>query len=135
MSQENVKIVQRLFEAVERRDLAGVLAAYDLEIVIREADSLPYGGEYHGREGAQQHAAGYVQTWGDFQTADEQKMDAEFLDAGDSVVVRWRQRALKGNEKFDASAISIYKSRDGKIIESEMFQDTAAVLGFLKIEK
>lgn len=29
MSQENVGVVRRLFKAVEERDLAGVLAAYD----------------------------------------------------------------------------------------------------------
>lgn len=44
MSQQNVEIVKRLFDAVERRDLAGVLAIYDSQIVIREAESLPYGG-------------------------------------------------------------------------------------------
>lgn len=131
MSKENVEIVQRLFEAVERRDLAGVLAAYDSEITIREAESLSYGGVYHGFDGAQKHAAGYVQAWGNFQTADEQKMDAEFLDAGDCVIVLWRQRAANGERKFDSSAASVYKVRNGKIVESEMFQDTAAVLHFL----
>ncbi len=131
MSKENVEIVRRLFEAVEKRDLAGVLDAYDPEIVIREADGLPYGGVYQGYEGAQKHAAGYVQTWGNFQTADEQKMDATFLDAGDCVVVLWRERAADGERKLDSSAASVYKLRMGKIIESEMFQDTAAVLQFL----
>lgn len=131
MSQENVEIVRRLFEAVERRDLAGVLAAYDENIVIREAESLPYGGEYRGHEGATKHGFGYVAAWGDLQTAAEQKMDAQFLDAGDTVVVLWRQRAAKGEEKFDSSAASVYKLRMGKIVESEMFQDTAAVQKFL----
>lgn len=131
MSKENVEIVKKLFEAVERRDLPGVLAAYDESIVIREAESLPYGGEYRGHEGARRHAYGYVQAWGNFQTADEQKMDAEFFDAGDTVVVQWRQRAANGALKFDSSAASVYKLRMGKIVESEMFQDTAAVLQFL----
>lgn len=135
MSKENIEVVQKLFEAVERRDLAGVLAAYDENIVIREAEGLPYGGEYHGLEGAQRHAYGYVQAWGSVQTEDEQKMDAEFLDAGDYVVVRWRQQAANGERKFDSSAASVYKLRDGKIVESEMFQDTAEVLEFLKSEK
>jgi len=135
MSKENLEVVRRLFEAVERRDLAGVLAAYDSEITIREADSLPYGGVYHGFDGGQKHAAGYVQAWGNFQTANEQKMDAEFLDAGDYVVVLWRQRAADGTGNFDSSAASVYKLRSGKIIESEMFQDTAAILKFLTGEK
>jgi ketosteroid isomerase-like protein len=131
MSEENVEVVRRLFDAVERRDLAGVIASYDENIVIHEASSLPYGGVYHGNEGAQDHAARYVQTWDHFQTAAEQKLDAEFLDAGDTVVVLWRQRAARGERKFDSSAASVYRLRNGKIIGSEMFQDTDAVLQFL----
>jgi hypothetical protein len=65
---------------------------YDSEIVIREPESLPYGGVYQGHEGAKQHAGGYALTWGDFQT--EQKTDAVFLDAGDHVIVLWRQSGL-----------------------------------------
>ncbi len=137
MSQENLETVRRLFEAVEQRDLPGVLAAYDAEIVIREADSLPYGGEYRGHAGAANHGRGYVAAWGKLQTAAEQKMDAEFLDAGDYIVVIWRQRAAKkSGEKFDAPAVSLYKMRDGKIIESQMFHaDTAAILQFIASKK
>lgn len=54
MSKENVEIVERLFEAVERRDRAGVLAAYDENIVIREAESLHYGGTFQGHAWSEQ---------------------------------------------------------------------------------
>lgn len=132
MSKENVEIVRRLFEAVERRDAAGVLGAYHEKIVIREAASLPYGGEYHGLEGALKHAQGYTGIWDQLQPPEEQKMDAEFFDAGDAIIVRWRQKAFKGDKKLNLQAVSIYKMRDGKIVESEMFQDTAAILEFLE---
>jgi uncharacterized protein len=135
MSKENVETVRRLFEAVEQRDLAGVLAAYDPEITIREAKSLPYGGEYQGHEGAIKHGESYVRTWGGLQTSAEQQLSPEFLDAGDTVVVLWRQRAANRERKLDLSAASVYRLRDGKIVESEMFQDTAAVLKFLSGEK
>ncbi len=131
MSKENVEVVKKLFEAVERRDRTWVLGAYDENIRIREADSLPYGGEYHGLEGALEHAQGYRKVWDNLQTAAERNLSPTFLDAGDTVVVLWRQRAANGKQKFDSSAASVYKLRDGKIIESEMFQDTAAVLQFL----
>jgi ketosteroid isomerase-like protein len=61
MSEENLETVRRLFKAVEEGDLAGVLAAYDENIVIREAESLPYGGEFHGHEGGQRHALGALE--------------------------------------------------------------------------
>ena len=33
------------------------------EVVIREPDSLPYGGEYHGLVGLRRHAAGWMLIW------------------------------------------------------------------------
>jgi len=48
MSQQNLETVKRLFDAVRRRDQAGVLEAYHPEILIHEAPSLPYGGDYRG---------------------------------------------------------------------------------------
>ena len=131
MSKENIEIVKRLFEAVERRDREGVFAAYDPEITIREAESLPYGGEFHGFEGAMNHALGYRAVWDALQSEIERELSPTFLDAGDYVVVLWRQRAVNGDKKFDSSAASVYKLHDGKIIESEMFQDTAAIRDFL----
>ena len=131
MSKENVEVVKRLFDAVERRDREGVFAAYHPEIIIREAETLSYGGEFHGFEGAMKHALGYRAAWDALQSKTEQELSPAFLDAGDYVVVLWRQRAVNGDKKLDSSAASVYKLRDGKIIESEMFQDTAAIRDFL----
>jgi uncharacterized protein len=133
MSQENVDAARRLFKAVEERDLAGVLADYDPDIVIREAASLPYGGVYHGLEGALRHATGYARTWAALQTSADLATDPVFLDAGEYAVVLWRQRGSASNgRKLDLPAVSIYKMRDGKIIESQMFHaDTKAILQFL----
>jgi hypothetical protein len=138
MSQENVEIIRHLFKAVEERDLAGYLAAYDPEIVIREAESLPYGGVYHGLEGAKQHAESAAQTWDNLQTSAERALDAVFLDAGDYVVALWRQRGLvaSSGRKLDLPAVSVYKMRGGKIVESQMFHaDTFAILQFLEGKK
>ena len=135
MSKENIEIIKKLFEAVEKRDAAGVFGVYDENIVIREASSLPYGGEFHGLAGALQHAQGYRKIWDNLQTSDKRKMNAKFLDAGEYVIVLWRQRAAKDNRNLDLSAMSVYKLRDGKIVESEMFQDTWAILEFLSEKK
>lgn len=135
MSQENVEIIRRLFKAVEERDFAGYLAAYAPEIVIREAESLPYGGVYHGLEGAKQHAELAAQIWDNLQTSTERKLDATFLDAGDYVVALWRQKGLmtSSGRKLDLPAVSVYKMRGGKIVESQMFHaDTFAILQFLE---
>jgi ketosteroid isomerase-like protein len=134
MSEENIETVRRFLKAVEERDLPELLAAYDEDVVIREAESLPYGGEFHGHEGAQRHALGALEVWGSLQPPGERSLNARFLDAGDDyVIVLWRQRGVSSDgEKFDAPVVSVYKMSGGKIVQSQMFHsDTKALLQFL----
>ncbi len=136
MTHENIENTRRLFKAVEERDVAGVLAAYDPEIVIRDAESLPYGGVYHGLEGAKQHIEGAAQTWNPFKPSPaERKLDAVFLDSKEYVIALWRLKGLdvSSGRTLDLPAVSVYKLRDGKIVESQMFySDTAAIMQFLE---
>ncbi|OWY64177.1 hypothetical protein B7486_48740 [cyanobacterium TDX16] len=137
MSQQNLENIRCLFKAVEERDIAGVLAAYAPEIIIRDAESLPYGGIHHGFEGAKQHIEGAAQTWNHLQPPAERKMDAVFLDAEDYAIVLWRLKGLAASSgrKLDLPVVSVYKMRDGKIVESQMFySDTVAIQQFLESE-
>jgi uncharacterized protein len=136
MLNKNVETTRCLFKAVEEFDVAGVLAAYDPKIVIRDAESLPYGGTYHGLEGAKQHVEGAAQTWSPFKpSATERELDAVFLDSGEYVVVLWRLKGLdtSNGRTLDLPTVSVYKMRDGKIVESQMFySDNVAIAQFLK---
>jgi uncharacterized protein len=135
MSQENVELIRSLFGGVEERDLRTYLAAWHPEVVIREPGSLPYGGEYRGLEGVRRHAAGFMQTWEALQPRDERKLNAIFIDAGDHVIARWRLKARvpDGEGTLDMPMVGVYKLRDGKLVEAQMFYwDTAAVLRFLE---
>ena len=141
MSQQNLEAVKRLFEAVNRRDQAGLLEAYHPEIVIHEAPSLPYGGDYHGHEGAIGHVNGFYRTWDAFKPRElsESAMQEHpyiFLETTeDYVVVLWRATAVApgSGRKIDLPEVGVYKVRDGKVVESWMFlQDTVAILEFLK---
>ena len=134
MSEENVSAIRRLFAAVEQRDLASVLAAYAPDIVIREAESLPYGGTYHGREGGERHAYAYEETWAPLQAPGPRSLGVEILDAGDRAVALWRQRGRTpdGTRSIDLPVVSICQMRDGLVAELAMFpQDTAAIGRFL----
>lgn len=132
----NIETVHRLFEAVENLDVAGVLAAYDLKIVIRDSAALPYGGTHHGLEGAKQHIEVAAQTWHPFKPSPaERELDAVFLDSGDYVIVLWRLKGLdvSSGKTLDVPTVSVYKMRDGKIVESQMFySDTVAITQFLE---
>ena len=138
MSQRNVETIRSLFRGVEERDLGAYLAACDRDVVVREPGSLPYGGEYHGREGVRRHAAGWMRTWAALQPGDERKLGAAFVEAGDDVVVCWRLRARApaGDEMLDMPMVGIYRLRDGKLVEARMFySDTAEVLRFLEVAR
>ena len=68
-------------------------------------------------------------------TPAERRLAASFLDAGEQVVVLWQQRgrAASGSRESDMPAVSVYRLRGGRIVESQMFHaDAAAVRRFLE---
>lgn len=134
MSTENVETVRRLFQAVEERDLAGILKAYDPGIVIHEADSLPYGGDHCGLQGAKRHAYGFWRTWRFLQSPEDIRLGATFLDGGDRVVALFRHRARSADgKKIDLPMVGVYEVRGGRVVEARMFHfDTAELSQFLE---
>lgn len=132
----NVDVVRRLFGAVERRDLSGMLDCYDDEVEIHEAASLPYGGIYRGHEGAVAHASGFQKAWARYQTPAEYRLDADFVaDPDGAVVAVFRHRAVdpEKGRRLDEAEVAVYRVRNEKIVRSQMLHfDTAALLQFLE---
>ncbi len=62
MSQENVEVVRRAFEAYVRGDLETSLAAFDPEVETYDHD-LPDAGEYRGVEGLLRWQADWDREW------------------------------------------------------------------------
>ena len=137
MSEDNEGIIRRLFEAVEERKIEPMLEIYHPDVVVREADSLPYGGEYRGHDGVVQHGLGYVRTWDPVQTDEDRELQLEFVGVGDTVFVLWRQKAhARDGSRLDLPAISVYRLRNGRVVESQMHHlDTAALVEFLENER
>ncbi len=129
----NVAVVKRMFDAVEQRDAEALLSVYAEDVVITEASSLPYGGVYHGHEGAIKHGMGYVAAWDSVQTAADRELELVILSAGNPLIVRWRQRATKTDgTHLDAPVVDMIELRAGRVTSLHMFHfDTARVLEFL----
>ena len=131
----DVDVVRRLFDAVEHRDLNRLLECYSDDVVITEAEVLPYGGVYRGRDGATAHAEGFMRAWGELQSPEESRLDARFFADGQGTVCAiFRHRARDGatGEHFDAPEVGIYRIRDDRVSSSQMFHaDSAAVVDFL----
>jgi uncharacterized protein len=134
LTQTNADAARRLFEAVENRNPQGVAAIYHQHIVIHEAPSLPYGGEYHGHEGAFRHGQGFRAAWDRFQPANVRGLEPRFVAEHDHVAVQWRHKAenRETGERIDLPAAGVYRFVDGMVVDSRMFHfDIAALLKFL----
>jgi len=128
--------IRRLFvDGVSVRDAAAYFdRTYHDDICIHEAPSLPYGGDYHGLEGAARHALGFTQTWDRWQTGEQRELHPRIIATDTEAVVSWTLRVQRSGDPGESNfpAISHYRFRDGRVIESRMFFfDTAAVRDFL----
>jgi ketosteroid isomerase-like protein len=125
MSQANTELIQNLYAAFARGDGAAVLGSMDPTIVWNEADGFPYADRnpYVGPMAIAEGVFFRLATeWDGFQA-----VPAEFLDAGDTVVVLGR---YKGTYKTTGVAINaqfahIWRLSGGKIAAFQQYTDTA----------
>jgi uncharacterized protein len=126
MSQENVEIVKRANEFLERRDWQGMTDLFDPNVEL-------YGTVGGIEEG--QILRGFSQVTRAFDTEDDEIWDEhriepqEFIDAGDRVVVLQReyQRSKSGAELVIDTA-SILDLRDGRIVRIQPYMNPAEAL-------
>jgi ketosteroid isomerase-like protein len=85
VSRENVEIVRRAFEALERSGVAGLLEFCSPEIEYRVRYDLPDARTYHGHDGVRALAAHWQALFEDFRLEPE-----ALIDAGDSVAAVMR---------------------------------------------
>ena len=86
MSQENVEIVRRAFEAFAEDDLGGMLDLVADDLITIRPD--PDGATYHGKEGFLQATADWIEGFQDWTATPRQ-----FIDANDYVLVSVHQTA------------------------------------------
>lgn len=131
MSQADVDAVASAYAAINAGDAGPYLELFDQEGEFRESSSLPYGGTYHGHEGLDRLFALLDEYW------ESLSFDVgRILDAGDSLVVvsRVSGRARKTGGTFDEPIVEVLRMRDGKIVSSHAYLDTARLLQALGME-
>jgi ketosteroid isomerase-like protein len=125
MSQANVKLIQDMYAAFARGDGPAVLGAMDPTIVWNEAENFPYADRnpYSGPAAVAEGIFSRLATeWDNFQAN-----PAEFLDAGDTVVVTGRYTATykASNKPFDAQFAHFWRVNNDKVVEFHQYTDTA----------
>lgn len=122
MSQENVEVIRRLYDAVARRDTVAVLALYDPEVEWHSSGSpqgeLTGGTIYRGHEGLRSAFREYYEPWESIEEPYE-----ELIDGGDRVVsvVTSRARGRASGVEVEREHFGLWTIREGKIVRVEWF--------------
>jgi len=103
-----------------------LLAPYfSTEVVLYQADSLPYGGIWRGHDGLEQFFLTMSRTWDSFEMVDQ-----EFLNDASPLVVltRVRARARATGRELNFPILQTIAVENGRITEVRPFYwDTAAI--------
>jgi len=130
---QQVDLVQRLFEAIERRDRDHFTACLHPNCEFSWPPSLPYGGTV----AASAPEPGWLETWSPLQPTEvERAMSPQVVaTAMNRLVVRWHQRGRNAaGDTIDTPVLSSYTIEDGRLRHAEMFYfDLPAVHLFLDL--
>ena len=112
MTRPNVEVVRRIYEAISKRDMGGVLEQMAPDIEIVQSEEVPWGGSYRGHEGAGAFTAKLVGAVTSAVTVER------FVDAGSSVVAIGRTRGTVNatGAVFDVPIAHVWTLRDGKAV-------------------
>ncbi len=129
MSQENVEIVRRVYDAVSRRAAETVFALYDPEIEW-DMTHHPYADlmerrVYHGHEGLRTFWREWYEAWENYEDIVE-----ELIDAGEHViaVATTRARGRASGVTMERGWGGVFTIRKGKIIRVAWFLTRAEAL-------
>jgi ketosteroid isomerase-like protein len=118
MSQENVEILRRAYEALGRGDLELVLEACDPQIECRLPEGGINAGTLRGRDSLRTLLEGYLDSFEDYRAEPDR-----FLEADDRVVafLRITGRGRGSGLDFEDRPAHLWTIRDGKAIRLEVF--------------
>jgi ketosteroid isomerase-like protein len=126
MSQENVEIVRRVYEAAARSDAEHIFALYGPDVEL-DATRLGVGdlGVYHGHEGLRRLFAELHQVWGDIEYDYE-----ELIGAGEQVisVVTRHVHGRASGVAVDQPFALLWTLREGKVARVVWFRSRAEAL-------
>jgi uncharacterized protein len=123
MSETNVEIVKKIYEVGGKGDMAGMMAHLAPNVVVHEANGLPYGGVYHGHAGMGALFQKLVGILDNFRVVPE-----DFFVSGSVVVAKIRVlgRARATGQTIDMPVLEMWTLDNGLVTEIRPFYwDTA----------
>lgn len=119
MSQDNVNLVKKLYEAFGTRDRDAILQLVSPEVVAAQSEEVPWGGEYRGLDGLERFFTNL------FSHIQSKLVFEQFLDAGDHVVAigRTQGNVVATGAPFDVPIAHVWQVRDGKVVRFNPYID------------
>ncbi len=128
MTQDNVELVRRSFQAMARGDFEAAFAVHDPDTEWRTASDEPDSQTYRGIEGLWRVVATVAEPW---ENRFDDSVELEELTArGPWVVVPWRARLLGRGSGLEVEVYETYAVlvRAGKIVRVEEYRTTEEAL-------
>ncbi len=122
MSQDNVDLIYRAFDAVNRRDIDAFLALMAPEIVFVPRLLAVEGGELHGHEGVRTWWVSIFDAFPDFEAT---VLDVRSADSFTISSMRYRGRGGGSSAPFEDTIWLVSKWQDGKSVWAKSFRDEA----------
>jgi ketosteroid isomerase-like protein len=125
MSQENIELARKGYEAFAQRDFDAMLALMDPDIEAHNPPEVPEAGVHRGHEAVRRDFEETLDLFEDFSVEVE-----KYFDAGDEVVVflRYRGRPRGSTADVAAALAHVWTIRAGKAICLRQLFDRAAAL-------
>jgi ketosteroid isomerase-like protein len=124
MSRENVEIVRRCVAARDRGDYLAAWSLFDPDVVV-DLSVRPDGRVYYGGPDAVKAMQTWVERWDDYSYIAE-----DFLDAGDEVVVLFREsgRGKDSGVTTELLGATVWTLREGRVVRMKTYTDRAEAL-------
>ncbi len=118
MSEENVEIVRRAFEAYGRGDLDAAYSYLHPEVEFHTYADSPQAGIYRGRDAVREYNGDLFAQFESLRIEVE-----EFVDAGDRVIVVSTQHAVPkgGRQEIDVQMVELWTVRDKLLAERHSY--------------
>ena len=119
----NADIVRQVFAAFSRRDVEGLLALCDPDIVFVPPTGRLAGRDepYHGHEGLRAYLADVARVWQELRSEPD-----EYIEIDDRVLCTGRVYAWGVGRVIDAPAGWVWRLRDGLVVEGRVYETRRA---------
>ena len=121
MSEENVDVLRRAYEAFARDDVDGILPLLDEHIEWRNPEDSPVAGVWHGHQGVRDWFAQTRESLGEMWFEPE-----EFVELPDGrvfVLARGGFRAPQSGVEMEYPLANLITLRDGLVTRFQMYSD------------